>query len=56
MPVHRALTAAAVLVVDDEPGIARVLTTALTGRGYRVIAVGTGQAALDGPRCTRPTP
>ena len=35
------------LVVDDEPGIARVLKTALAGRGYRVTAVGTGQAALD---------
>jgi two-component system KDP operon response regulator KdpE len=33
--------------VDDEAAIARVLSTALIGRGYRVIAVATGQAALD---------
>ncbi len=36
-----------ILVVDDEPAIARVLSTALTGRGYRVSVATTGQEALD---------
>jgi two-component system KDP operon response regulator KdpE len=37
----------AVLVVDDEPAIARVLSTALRARGYRVSVAANGQAALD---------
>jgi two-component system KDP operon response regulator KdpE len=36
-----------VVVVDDEPAIARVLTAALDARGYRVVAVGTGREAID---------
>jgi two-component system, OmpR family, KDP operon response regulator KdpE len=36
-----------VLVVDDEPAIVRVLTTALRARGYHVVVAATGQAALD---------
>jgi two-component system KDP operon response regulator KdpE len=36
-----------ILVVDDEPAIARVLSTALRARGYKVAVAATGQAALD---------
>ena len=36
-----------VLVVDDEPAIARVLTAALDARGFCVVAAGTGRAALE---------
>jgi two-component system KDP operon response regulator KdpE len=36
-----------VLVVDDEPAIVRVLSTALRARGYHVVIAATGQAALD---------
>src|SRR5688500_2029521 len=38
---------ATVLVVDDEPAIVKVLSTALRARGYRATAAGTGQDALD---------
>ncbi len=43
-----------VLVVDDEPAIARVLTAALDARGYGVISAGTGHDAIDA--VTRRTP
>jgi two-component system KDP operon response regulator KdpE len=46
--------AAAVLVVDDEPAIVRVLTTALRARGYRVVAAASGQAALDAAALSQP--
>jgi two-component system KDP operon response regulator KdpE len=36
-----------VLVVDDEPAIARALKTALTARGFRVDVATSGQQALD---------
>jgi two-component system KDP operon response regulator KdpE len=36
-----------VLVVDDEPQIARALVVNLTARGYEVDAVATGEKALD---------
>jgi two-component system KDP operon response regulator KdpE len=36
-----------VLVVDDEPGIARVLTAALAARGHRVAVAATGTDALS---------
>jgi two-component system, OmpR family, KDP operon response regulator KdpE len=38
---------AVVLVVDDEPAIARVLTAALGARGYRAVAAASGQEAID---------
>jgi two-component system KDP operon response regulator KdpE len=38
---------ARILVVDDEPAIVRVLSTALKSRGYRVTAAATGGAALE---------
>lgn len=36
-----------ILVVDDEPAILRVLTSALTARGYRVSQAVDGQSAID---------
>ena len=36
-----------VLVVDDEPAIRQALTTALSGRGYRVLEAFTGKAAIE---------
>jgi two-component system, OmpR family, KDP operon response regulator KdpE len=43
-----------VLVVEDEPGLLRVLSTALGARGYRVTAVATGRAALDAATAEEP--
>ncbi|MBU4336759.1 MAG: response regulator transcription factor [Actinobacteria bacterium] len=43
-----------VLVVDDDPGIRELLTSALTFAGYQVQAVGTAVAALDALRDARP--
>jgi two-component system KDP operon response regulator KdpE len=36
-----------VLLVEDEPAVAEVISTALTSRGYRVHATATGRLALD---------
>jgi two-component system, OmpR family, KDP operon response regulator KdpE len=36
-----------ILIVDDEPQIRRALRASLTTQGYDVIAVGTGEEALD---------
>ena len=36
-----------ILVVDDEPQIRRLLSVALSGRGYSVETVGTGEGAVD---------
>jgi two-component system KDP operon response regulator KdpE len=36
-----------VLLVEDEPQLARTLAMNLRGRGYQVTAVGTGSAALE---------
>ncbi|MBB2948517.1 PAS domain S-box-containing protein [Actinoplanes lutulentus] len=36
-----------VLVVEDEPALARVVTRILAGGGYRVVAVNNGPEALD---------
>ena len=36
-----------ILVVDDEPQIARTLRVALTSRGYEVDTVGNGETALE---------
>jgi two-component system KDP operon response regulator KdpE len=40
------MTAAKILVVDDDPQIRRVLKTALTSQGYYVVDVKTGEEAL----------
>ncbi len=42
----RAVTAARVLVVDDEPQILRALETTLRGAGYEIETAATGEAAL----------
>jgi two-component system KDP operon response regulator KdpE len=39
--------AARILVVDDEEAISRFLRTTLVGRGYEVVDVATGRAALE---------
>ncbi|MBE0417641.1 MAG: response regulator [Coriobacteriia bacterium] len=36
-----------ILAVDDEPSIVRLVTAALTARGYEVVAAHDGQDALD---------
>jgi two-component system KDP operon response regulator KdpE len=44
----------AVLVVDDEPQIARALRVALSSRGYGVVTAGNGETALDMIASTAP--
>jgi two-component system OmpR family response regulator len=48
MPVPR------ILVVDDEPNIADLLSVALRFEGYDVVSAGTGTEALDLARSYRP--
>jgi two-component system KDP operon response regulator KdpE len=48
------MTAATILVVDDEPQIRRVLRTTLTTEGYAVIEARDGAEALDKVRSARP--
>ncbi|MCK4222127.1 MAG: PAS domain S-box protein [Dehalococcoidia bacterium] len=36
-----------VLIVDDDPGLRKTLSDVLEMKGYAVVAVGTGQAALE---------
>jgi two-component system, OmpR family, KDP operon response regulator KdpE len=48
------MTAATILVVDDEPQIRRVLRTTLTTEGYAVIEARDGAEALDKVRSERP--
>jgi two-component system KDP operon response regulator KdpE len=43
-----------VLVVDDEPQIVRALRIALAARGYRVLAAGNGETALEVAAGERP--
>src|SRR5581483_2344318 len=43
-----------ILVVDDEPNIAELLSAALTFEGYEVGVAGTGAEALDLARSFRP--
>ena len=46
--------AGTVLVVDDEPGIVRALTAALTARGHPVLTAATGAEAIEAVRSHRP--
>jgi CheY-like chemotaxis protein len=39
-----------ILVVDDEPMVRALIARALTDKGYEVVAVANGQAALDAAR------
>ena len=48
------MTAATILVVDDEPQIRRVLRTTLTTEGYAVLEARDGAEALDKVRSARP--
>lgn len=43
-----------ILAVDDEPSIVRLVTTALEGRGYEVIAAYNGEEAVDKSRSEQP--
>lgn len=43
-----------ILAVDDEPSIVRLVTTALTARGYEVSAAYNGEEALEKVRCEKP--
>ena len=43
-----------ILVVDDEPDVASLLTLMLKSRGYEVIVAGDGQEALDKARHEHP--
>jgi two-component system OmpR family response regulator len=47
-------TAARILVVDDEPNIAELLSAALTFEGYHVGVAATGAEALEQVRAFRP--
>ena len=48
------MTAATILVVDDEPQIRRVLRATLTGHGYIISDAKNGEEALDSIRKQRP--
>ena len=43
-----------ILVVDDEPGIVNLLTSLLTGKGYRVRSAHDGESALQVIDQTKP--
>ncbi len=43
-----------IVVVDDEPVLARLLTRILTGAGYRTTVAGTAKEALDAVRTVDP--
>lgn len=47
------MSAARILVVDDDPQIRRVMRVALTGRGYEVDDAKTGEEALEKVRDSR---
>jgi len=36
-----------ILVVDDEPGIVKLVTSLLVGKGYEVCSAGDGESALQ---------
>jgi two-component system KDP operon response regulator KdpE len=48
------MNAAAILVVDDEPQIRRVMRTTLSGRGYVIREASTGEEAVEAVRKERP--
>jgi two-component system, OmpR family, KDP operon response regulator KdpE len=48
------LSAARILVVDDEPQIRRIMRTTLTGAGYEVDDAKTGEEGLEKVRTFRP--
>src|SRR5579872_6049533 len=48
------MSAARILVVDDEPQIRRIMRTTLTGAGYEVDDAKTGEEALVKVRAFRP--
>ena len=48
------MTAATILVVDDEPQIRRVMLTTLASQGYSVIEARSGEEALEKIRGERP--
>lgn len=43
-----------ILAVDDEPSIVKLVSTALTGRGYDVTAAYNGEEAMDKVRLSPP--
>jgi two-component system, OmpR family, response regulator ResD len=51
---RRAKGLAKILVADDEPVVADLLTSVLTKAGYNVMVVGDGDAALSAARRKRP--
>ena len=48
------MTAARILVADDEPAITDLLATALRYMGYQVTTASTGHAALDAAATAAP--
>ena len=48
------MSAATILIVDDEPQIRRVMRTTLTSHGYSVVEAASGEEALEKLRAERP--
>ena len=48
------MSAATILVVDDEPQIRRVMRATLTAQGYAIVEARDGQEALEKLRSERP--
>jgi DNA-binding response OmpR family regulator len=48
------ITTKKILVVDDEPDVASLLTLMLKSQGYNVISAGDGQEALEKARSENP--
>ena len=51
---RKPMSAASILVVDDEPQIRRVLRTTLSFRGYELVEASSGEEALEIARKTKP--
>jgi two-component system, OmpR family, KDP operon response regulator KdpE len=49
------MSAASILVVDDEPQIRRVLRTTLSFRGYELVEASSGEEALEIAKKTKPS-